>query len=192
MIEPEHLSTVSYLNFTDFTLPNSLQYGMQVRNLTALQMLDLLRKQLAGTPASSQTTKVPGKGKKAGTQKPMIRSNLRMRVLRQLNFSRGGSDCNRCGVIGLEQVLSGPAGPCLRATRSRAVKVKEAPVESGWVEAVCFRQARTAPTASRVPARQGRGLEGLHQRRDRVGRERGQVGHIQTFPCGHGPRSAGR
>ncbi len=50
MISPEHLSTVSYQNFTDFSLPNSLQYGMQVRNLTALQMLDLLREQLAEIP----------------------------------------------------------------------------------------------------------------------------------------------
>ncbi|MGA2489750.1 MAG: hypothetical protein ABSF99_06125 [Anaerolineales bacterium] len=48
MVEPEHLNSVSYANFTDFTIPNSLQYGMQVRNLTALQMLDFLRQQLAG------------------------------------------------------------------------------------------------------------------------------------------------
>ena len=49
LVDPEHLTTVSYNNFTDFSLPNSLQYGMQVRNLTALQMLDLLRQQLAAT-----------------------------------------------------------------------------------------------------------------------------------------------
>jgi hypothetical protein len=49
MVEPEHLSSVSYANFTDFSIPNSLQYGMQVRNLTALQMLNFLREQLAGT-----------------------------------------------------------------------------------------------------------------------------------------------
>jgi len=51
MVSPEHLNTVSYLNFTDFSIPDSLQYGMQVRNLTALQMLDLLREQLGATPA---------------------------------------------------------------------------------------------------------------------------------------------
>jgi len=51
MIEPEHLSTVSYKNFTDFSIPNSLQYGMQVRNLTALQMLNFLRESLGETPA---------------------------------------------------------------------------------------------------------------------------------------------
>jgi hypothetical protein len=48
MVDPEHLSSVSYANFTDFTIPNSLQYGVQMHNLTALQMLDFLRKQLAG------------------------------------------------------------------------------------------------------------------------------------------------
>jgi hypothetical protein len=50
MVEPEHLSSVSYVNFTDFSIPNSLQYGMQVRNLSALQMLDFLRVQLAKKP----------------------------------------------------------------------------------------------------------------------------------------------
>ena len=48
MVEPEHLSSVSYVNFTDFSIPNSLEYGMQMRNLTALQMLDFLRMELAG------------------------------------------------------------------------------------------------------------------------------------------------
>lgn len=49
MVDPSHLSTVSYLNFTDFTLPHSMEYGKQVRNLTALQMLDFLREQLVET-----------------------------------------------------------------------------------------------------------------------------------------------
>jgi hypothetical protein len=47
MVEPEHLSSVSYTNFTDFTIPNSMEYGMQVRNLTALQMLNFLQEQLS-------------------------------------------------------------------------------------------------------------------------------------------------
>jgi hypothetical protein len=47
MIEPEHLSTISYSNFTDFSIPHSLEYGMQMRNLTALQMLYFLWQQLA-------------------------------------------------------------------------------------------------------------------------------------------------
>ena len=55
MIEPEHLSTVSYQNFTDFSIPNSLQYGMQVRNLTALQMLNFLRESLGEPPAMEST-----------------------------------------------------------------------------------------------------------------------------------------
>jgi hypothetical protein len=50
MVAPEHLSTISYKNFTDFSMPDSLQYGMQMRNLTALQMLDFLRQQLAEEP----------------------------------------------------------------------------------------------------------------------------------------------
>jgi hypothetical protein len=58
MVEPEHLNSVSYLHFTDFSISNSLQYGMQVRNLTALQMLELLRQQLGENAAvgSSPTT----------------------------------------------------------------------------------------------------------------------------------------
>ena len=50
MIEPEHLSSVSYSNFTDFSMPHSLEYGMQMRNLTALQMLYFLWQQLAQSP----------------------------------------------------------------------------------------------------------------------------------------------
>lgn len=59
LADPDHLSSVSYANFTDFSIPNSLQYGTQMHNLTALQMLDFLREQLAvnpsgeGTPASA-------------------------------------------------------------------------------------------------------------------------------------------
>jgi hypothetical protein len=59
MVEPEHLSSVSYANFTDFTIPNSLQYGMQVRNLTALQMLNFLREQLAGTTSVDWSSTLP-------------------------------------------------------------------------------------------------------------------------------------
>ncbi len=49
LADPTHLRSVSYLNFTDFSIPHSLEYGMQVRNLTALQMLNFLREQLAGS-----------------------------------------------------------------------------------------------------------------------------------------------
>lgn len=47
LADASHLSSVSYLNFTDFSIPHSLEYGMQVRNLTALEMLNFLREQLA-------------------------------------------------------------------------------------------------------------------------------------------------
>ena len=45
--DTSHLNTVSYANFTDFSLPHSLDYGMQMHNLTALQMLYFLQQQLA-------------------------------------------------------------------------------------------------------------------------------------------------
>lgn len=47
LADASHLTSVSYLNFTDFSIPHSLEYGMQVRNLTALEMLNFLREQLA-------------------------------------------------------------------------------------------------------------------------------------------------
>jgi hypothetical protein len=57
LVDPEHLSSVSYANFTDFSIPNGLEYGVQMHNLTALQMLDFLRKSLAveSTPTSTAT-----------------------------------------------------------------------------------------------------------------------------------------
>jgi hypothetical protein len=62
MIEPEHLSTISYINFTDFSIPHSLEYGMQMHNLTALQMLYFLWEQLAvssPTDIAPITTSIP-------------------------------------------------------------------------------------------------------------------------------------
>ena len=50
MIDPAHISSVSYVNFTDFSIPHSMEYGMQVRNLTALQMLYFLWEQLVLNP----------------------------------------------------------------------------------------------------------------------------------------------
>jgi hypothetical protein len=47
LADASHLTSVSYLNFTDFSVPHSLEYGMQMRNLTALEMLNFLREQLA-------------------------------------------------------------------------------------------------------------------------------------------------
>jgi hypothetical protein len=51
MVDPEHLNSVSYANFTDFSIPNSLEFGVQVHNLTALQMLEFMREQLGQHPA---------------------------------------------------------------------------------------------------------------------------------------------
>jgi hypothetical protein len=60
MIDSSHLSTVSYLNFTDFSIPHSLEYGMQVHNLTALQMLYFLWGQLAeNTPLDVVASSTP-------------------------------------------------------------------------------------------------------------------------------------
>ena len=50
MVDPSHLSSVSYVNFTDFSIAHSMEYGMQVRNLTALQMLYFLWQQLVESP----------------------------------------------------------------------------------------------------------------------------------------------
>jgi hypothetical protein len=50
MSDPAHLNSVSYTNFTDFSIPHSLEYGIQMRNLTALQMLYFLWEQLVETP----------------------------------------------------------------------------------------------------------------------------------------------
>ncbi|MGD0751344.1 MAG: hypothetical protein ABSA23_08040 [Anaerolineales bacterium] len=59
MVDPEHLDSVSYANFTDFSIPDSLEYGVQMHNLTALQMLDFLRQQLAGNPAVENAPATP-------------------------------------------------------------------------------------------------------------------------------------
>jgi hypothetical protein len=52
LADASHLTSVSYLNFTDFSIPHSLEYGMQVRNLTALEMLNFLLEQLV-VPSST-------------------------------------------------------------------------------------------------------------------------------------------
>ncbi len=60
IIDPAHLSTISYTNFTDFSIPHSLEYGMQMRNLTALQMLYFLWEQLAeASPVDVAATPIP-------------------------------------------------------------------------------------------------------------------------------------
>jgi hypothetical protein len=49
MSDSVRLNSISYTNYTDFSNPKSLDYGMQMRNLTALRMLDFLRKKLSST-----------------------------------------------------------------------------------------------------------------------------------------------
>jgi len=53
---PEHLTFALTKSFTDFSRPEYLTYGMQVRNLTALQMLDMIQRELTSASASTVTT----------------------------------------------------------------------------------------------------------------------------------------
>jgi len=53
----EHLNSWTGPPATDFSLPITMEYGKEVKNLTALQMLDLLMRELAESSAS--TTAVP-------------------------------------------------------------------------------------------------------------------------------------
>lgn len=48
LLETEHLTTISHLQYADFSRPHALEYGMQMRNLTALQVLYFLWQQLSG------------------------------------------------------------------------------------------------------------------------------------------------
>ena len=58
--DASHLSSISYTKFTDFSIPHSLEYGMRMRNLTSLQLLDFLREQLAEpSPVDMVATPIP-------------------------------------------------------------------------------------------------------------------------------------
>jgi hypothetical protein len=58
--DESHLSTISYAEFTDFSLPHSLEYGMQMHNLTALQMLYFIWQQLGpAAPGAAAPTPTP-------------------------------------------------------------------------------------------------------------------------------------
>ncbi len=50
LLETEHLTTVSHRIYTDFTMPHAMERGMQIKNLTALQMLFFLMQELALAP----------------------------------------------------------------------------------------------------------------------------------------------
>jgi formylglycine-generating enzyme required for sulfatase activity len=47
MRSADHLTFAPTKSYTDFSRPEYLTYGMQVRNLTALQVLDMMRRELA-------------------------------------------------------------------------------------------------------------------------------------------------
>ncbi len=47
MRSSDHLTFAPTKSFTDFSEPEYLEYGMQVRNLTALEVLDVIRRELA-------------------------------------------------------------------------------------------------------------------------------------------------
>lgn len=48
----DHLTFAPTKSYTDFSDPGYLAYGMQVRNLTALQVLDMIRREITQSPAS--------------------------------------------------------------------------------------------------------------------------------------------
>jgi len=55
MRNSEHLTFAQTNSFTDFSKPEYLEYGMQVRNLTALQVLDVVQRETAQTPLAVVT-----------------------------------------------------------------------------------------------------------------------------------------
>ena len=64
MRSADHLTFAPTKSFTDFSKPEYLDYGMQMRNLTALQVLDVIRREVAqtalnGTPTAEPTAVLP-------------------------------------------------------------------------------------------------------------------------------------
>lgn len=56
---PEHLTFAPTKSFTDFSNSDYLTYGMQIRNLTALQVLDMIRREITqSSPGSTATLSV--------------------------------------------------------------------------------------------------------------------------------------
>jgi len=52
MRSADHLTFASTSSYTDFSKPEYLEYGMQMRNLTALQVLDVVRREVAQMPVA--------------------------------------------------------------------------------------------------------------------------------------------
>src|SRR5215208_2513166 len=53
MRSSDHLTFAPTKSYTDFSKPVNLMYGMQVRNLTALQLLDMVRREITQQPSIS-------------------------------------------------------------------------------------------------------------------------------------------
>lgn len=56
MRSADHLTFAPTKSFADFSKPEYLEYGMQVRNLTALQMLDMIRREITRAPGDRAAT----------------------------------------------------------------------------------------------------------------------------------------
>jgi formylglycine-generating enzyme required for sulfatase activity len=52
----DHLTSAPTKSYTDFSNSDYLTYGMQMRNLTALQVLDMIRREITQSPASGTAT----------------------------------------------------------------------------------------------------------------------------------------
>jgi len=52
----DHLTFAPTKSYTDFSNPDYLTYGMQMRNLTALQVLDMIRREITQSPTSGTAT----------------------------------------------------------------------------------------------------------------------------------------
>jgi formylglycine-generating enzyme required for sulfatase activity len=53
MRSSDHLTFAPINSFADFSKPEYLNYGMQMRNLTALQLLDMIRREITGMQVSA-------------------------------------------------------------------------------------------------------------------------------------------
>jgi formylglycine-generating enzyme required for sulfatase activity len=59
MRSADHLTFAPTKSFTDFSNPASLEYGMQIRNLTALQVLDMIHREIAQTSITITASVTP-------------------------------------------------------------------------------------------------------------------------------------
>jgi formylglycine-generating enzyme required for sulfatase activity len=59
MRSSDHLTFAPTYSFADFSNPDYLNYGMQIRNLTALQALDVIRREIEGITELANATPTP-------------------------------------------------------------------------------------------------------------------------------------